>query len=223
MSSTEPLAFDTFNEYTLEEVSKKVNGKNLSILIGKGMSFNNDELEKIGNKFGKEITEKDIMRSIHKWLFDKKQQLGIELGTYGADYIKIKDDGSIVGSAMYEMAYHFECEMIPVAHPNNFGSKNKYIGNNSKGLLRTDGQGWGGYKNDPSNPTGATKTTIEFMTHAKKIYLLVVSGGKTTAQELEVYKKMDNVEIIMLNLYLDSPGEIMANNLEIKMEDLVLI
>ena len=61
------------------------------------------------------------------------------------------------------------------------------------------------------------------MTHAKKIYLLVVSGGKTTAQELEVYKKMDNVEIIMLNLYLDSPGEIMANNLEIKMEDLVLI
>ena len=223
MSSTEPLAFNTFNEYTLEEVSKKVNGKNLSILIGKGMSFNNDELEKIGNKFGKEITEKDIMRSIHKWLFDKKQQLGIELGTYGADYIKIKDDGSIVGSAMYEMAYHFECEMIPVAHPNNFGSKNKYIGNNSKGLLRTDGQGWGGYKNDPSNPTGATKTTIEFMTHAKKIYLLVVSGGKTTAQELEVYKKMDNVEIIMLNLYLDSPGEIMANNLEIKMEDLVLI
>jgi hypothetical protein len=223
MSSTEPLAFNTFNEYTLEEVSKKVNGKNLSILIGKGMSFNNDELKKIGNKFGKEITEKDIMRSIHKWLFDKKQQLGIELGTYGADYIKIKDDGSIVGSAMYEMAYHFDCEMIPVAHPNNFGSKNKYIGNNSKGLLRTDGQGWGGYKNDPSNPTGATKTTIEFMTHAKKIYLLVVSGGKTTAQELEVYKKMDNVEIIMLNLYLDSPGEIMANNLEIKMEDLVLI
>lgn len=223
MSSTEPLAFNTFNEYTLEEVSKKVNGKNLSILIGKGMSFNNDELEKIGNRFGKEITEKDIMRSIHKWLFDKKQQLGIELGTYGADYIKIKDDGSIVGSAMYEMAYHFDCEMIPVAHPNNFGSKNKYIGNNSKGLLRTDGQGWGGYKNDPSNPTGATKTTIEFMTHAEKIYLLVVSGGKTTAQELEVYKRMDNVEIIMLNLYLDSPGEIMANNLEIKMEDLVLI
>ena len=54
------------------------------------------------------------------------------------------------------------------------------------------------------------------MTYAKKIYLLVVSGGKTTAQELEVYKEMDNVEIIMLNLYLDSPGEIMANNLEIK-------
>ena len=123
---------------------------------------------------------------------------------------------------MYEMAYQMNCEMIPVAHPNNFGSKNKYIGNNSKGLLRTDGQGWGGYKNDPSNPTGATKTTLEFMTHAKKIYLLVVSGGKTTAQELEVYKKMDNVEIIMLNLGLDSPGEIMANNLEIKMEDLIL-
>ena len=113
--------------------------------------------------------------------------------------------------------------MIAVAHPNNFGSENKYIGNNSKGLLRTDGQGWGGYKNDPSNPNGGTKTTIEFMTHAKKIYLLVVSGGKTTAQELEVYKKMDNVEIIMLNLHLDSPGEIMANKLDISMEDLVLI
>ena len=223
MSSTVSVAFNTLPEFTLEEVQQKIYDKTIGILIGKGMSFNNDELEKIRNRFGKEITEKDIMRSIHKWLFDKKQQLGIELGTYGADYIKIKDDGSIVGSAMYEMAYHFDCEMIPVAHPNNFGSKNKYIGNNSKGLLRTDGQGWGGYKNDPSNPTGATKTTIEFMTHAKKIYLLVVSGGKTTAQELEVYKKMDNVEIIMLNLHLDSPGEIMANNLEIKMEDLVLI
>ena len=223
MTATESVAFNILPEFTSVEVKRKVYDKTLGILIGKGMSFNNDELEKIGNRFGKEITEKDIMRSIHKWLFDKKQQLGIELGTYGADYIKIKDDGSIVGSAMYEMAYHFDCEMIAVAHPDNFGSKNKYIGNNSKGLLRTDGQGWGGYKNDPSNPTGATKTTIEFMTHAKKIYLLVVSGGKTTAQELEVYKKMDNVEIIMLNLYLDSPGEIMANNLEIKMEDLVLI
>ena len=61
------------------------------------------------------------------------------------------------------------------------------------------------------------------MTHAKKIYLLVVSGGKTTAQELEVYKKMDNVEIIMLNLGLDSPGEIMANKLDIMMEDLLFI
>ena len=223
MASTTAIPFNILNEFTLEEVQQKIFNKTLAILIGKGMTFNNDELEKIGNRFGKEITEKDIMRSIHKWLFDKKQQLGIELGTYGADYIKIKEDGTVVGSAMYEMAYQMDCEMIPVAHPNNFGSENKYIGNNSKGLLRTDGQGWGGYKNEPSNPTGATKTTIEFMTHAKKIYLLVVSGGKTTAQELEVYKKMDNVEIIMLNLYLDSPGEIMANNLEIKMEDLVLI
>jgi len=223
MSSTESIAFNTLPEFTSDEVKRKIYDKTLGILIGKGMSFNNDELKKIGNRFGKEFTEKDIMRSIHKWLYDKKQELGIEIGTYGADYIKIKDDGSIVGSAMYEMAYQMNCEMIAVAHPDNFGSKNKYIGNNSKGLLRTDGQGWGGYKNDPSNPTGATKTTIEFMTHAKKIYLLVVSGGKTTAQELEVYKKMDNVEIIMLNLYLDSPGEIMANNLEIKMEDLVFI
>lgn len=223
MSATESVAFNILPEFTSDEVEQKVYDKTLGILIGKGMSFNNDELEKIGNRFGKEISEIDIMRSIHKWLFDKKQQLGIDIGTYGADYIKIKDDGSIVGSAMYEMAYHFDCEMIAVAHPNNFGSENKYIGNNSKGLLRTDGQGWGGYKNDPSNPTGGTKTTIEFMTHTKKIYLLVVSGGKTTAQELEVYKKMDNVEIIMLNLYLNSPGEIMANNLEIKMEDLVLI
>ena len=223
MSSTESLAFNTLPEFTLDEVKKKVHNKTLGILIGKGMSFNNDELEKIGNKMRINVSEIDVMRSIHKWLYDKKQELGIEIGTYGADYIKIKDDGSIVGSAMYEMAYQMNCEMIAVAHPDNFGSKNKYIGNNSKGLLRTDGQGWGGYKNDPSNPTGATKTTIEFMTHAKKIYLLVVSGGKTTAQELEVYKKMDNVEIIMLNLYLDSPGEIMANNLEIKMEDLILI
>ena len=223
MSSTESIAFNTLPEFTSDEVKRKIYDKTLGILIGKGMSFNNDELKKIGNRFGKEFTEKDIMRSIHKWLYDKKQELGIEIGTYGADYIKIKDDGSIVGSAMYEMAYQMNCEMIAVAHPDNFGSKNKYIGNNSKGLLRTDGQGWGGYKNDPSNTSGATKTTIEFMTHAKKIYLLVVSGGKTTAQELEVYKKMDNVEIIMLNLYLDSPGEIMANNLEIKMEDLILI
>ena len=223
MSSTVSVAFNTLPEFTLEEVQQKIYDKTIGILIGKGMSFNNDELEKIGNRFGKKISEKDIMRSIHKWLYDKKQQLGIEMGTYGADYIKIKEDGTVVGSAMYEMAYYFDCEMIAVAHPNNFGSKNKYIGNNSKGLLKTDGQGWGGYKDDPSNPTGATKTTIEFMTHAKKIYLLVVSGGKTTAQELEVYKKMDNVEIIMLNLHLDSPGEIMANNLEIKMEDLVLI
>ena len=52
------------------------------------------------------VSESDVMRSIHKWLYDKKQELGIQIGTYGADYIKIKDDGSIVGSAMYEMAYH---------------------------------------------------------------------------------------------------------------------
>ena len=223
MSVTESVAFNILPEFTSDEVERKVYDKTLGILIGKGMSFNNDELEKIGNRFGREITEKDIMRSIHKWLYDKKQELGIDIGTYGADYKKIKDDGSIVGSAMYEMAYQMDCEMIAVAHPDNFGSENKYIGNNSKGLLRTDGQGWGGYKNDSSNPTGGTKTTIEFMLHAKKIYLLVVSGGKTTAQELEVYKKMDNVEIIMLNLGLDSPGEIMANKLDISMEDLVFI
>jgi len=223
MSSTESLAFNTLPEFTLDEVKKKVHNKTLGILIGKGMSFNNDELEKIGNKMRINVSEIDVMRSIHKWLYDKKQELGIQIGTYGADYKKIKEDGSVVGSTMYEMAYHMDCEMIAVAHPNNFGSENKFIGNNSKGLLRTDGIGWGGYKNYPSNPTCGTKTTIEFMLHAKKIYLLVVSGGKTTAQELEVYKKMDNVEIIMLNLGLDSPGEIMANNLDIKMEDLVLI
>ena len=66
------------------------------------MTFNNDELEKIEIDLRKKITEKDIMRSIHKWLYDKKQQLGIEMGTYGADYIKIKEDGTVVGSAMYE-------------------------------------------------------------------------------------------------------------------------
>ena len=222
MTSTESVAFNTLPEVTLDEVKKKVYDKTLGILIGKGMLFTNDELEKIGNKMRTKVSETDVMRSIHKWLYDKKQQFEIEIGTYGADYKKIKEDGSVVGSAMYEMAYHFDSEMIAVAHPNNFGSENKYIGNNSKVLLRTDGIGWGGYKNDPSNPTGGTKTTIEFMLHAKKIYLLVISGGKTTAQELEVYKKMDNIEIIMLNLGLDSPGEIMANNLNIKMEDLVL-
>lgn len=223
MSSTESVAFNTFPEYTLDEVNRKVFDKTIGILIGKGMSFNNDELEKIGNRLGHIVSETEIMRSIHKWLFDKKQELGIEIGTYGADYKKIKLDGSFVGSAMYEMAYHFDCEMIGVSHPDNFGSENKFIGNNSKGLLRTDGQGWGGYKNDPSNPTGGTKTTIEFIIQAKKIYLLVISGGKTTAQELEVYKRMDNVEIIMLNLGLNSPGEITANILNIKMEDLVFI
>jgi hypothetical protein len=223
MSATEAITFNTLPEFTSDDVKRKVYNKTLGILIGKGMSFNNDELEKIGNNMGQNVSETDIMRSIHKWLFDKKQELGIEIGTYGADYKKIKEDGSVIDSAMYEMAYHFNCEMIAVAHPNNFDSENKFIGNNSKGLLRTDGIGWGGYKNDSSNPTGGTKTTIEFMLYAKKIYLLVVSGGKTTAQELEVYKKMDNVEIIMFNLGLDSPGEIMANNLNIKMEDLVLI
>ncbi len=223
MSATESVPFNILPEFTSDEVEKKIYGKTLGILIGKGMSFNNDELEKIGNKMRTNVSEIDVMRSIHKWLYDKKQELGIQIGTYGADYKKIKEDGSVVGSAMYEMAYKMDCEMIAVAHPNNFGSENKFIGNNSKGLLRTDGIGWGGYKNDPSNPTGGTKTTIEFMLYSKKIYLLVVSGGKTTAQELEVYKKMDNVEIIMLNLGLDSPGEIMANNLNIKMEDLVLI
>lgn len=223
MSATEAITFNTLPEFTSDDVKRKVYDKTLGILIGKGMSFNNDELEKIGNRFGKEISEIDIMRSIHKWLYDKKQELGIQIGTYGADYKKIKKDGTIVGSAMYEMAYHFDCEMIGVSHPDNFGSENKYIGNNTSGLIRTDGGGWGGYTDNPSNPNGATKITIDFMVHSKKIYLLVVSGGKTTAQELEVYKKMDNVEIIMLNLDLESPGEIMANNLNIKMEDLVLI
>ena len=113
--------------------------------------------------------------------------------------------------------------MIAVSHPNNFNSKTKYIGNNSKKILRTDGLGWGGYTEVHLNPIGGTKKTIEFMTHSKKIYLLVVSGGKTTSQELEIYKKMDNVEIVMLNLWLDSPGEIMANKLDITMDDLVII
>ena len=103
MSSTESLAFNTLPEFTSEEVERKVYDKTLGILIGKGMSFNNVELEKIGNKLGKNVSEKDIMKSIHKWLYDKKQELKIEIGTYGADYIKIKDDGSIVGSTMYEM------------------------------------------------------------------------------------------------------------------------
>ena len=222
MSATKAITFNTLSEFTSVEVEMKVYNKTLGILIGKGMLFNNTELEKIGNRLGQNVSETDIMRSIHKWLHNKKQELGIEIGTYGADYKKIKENGSVVGSAMYEMGYHFDCEMIPVSHPDNFGSKNKYIGNNSKSLLRTDGHGWGGYTDTPLNPKGGTKKTLEFMIQAKKIYLLVVSGGKTTAQELEVYKKMDNVEIIMLNLGLDSPGEIMANNLEIKMEDLIL-
>ena len=68
-----------------------------------------------------------------------------------------------------------------------------------------------------------TATDLESEVSTTAIISNFKSGGKTTAQELEVYKKMDNVEIIMLNSYLDSPGEIMANNLEIKMEDLVLI
>lgn len=223
MSATKAITFNTLPEFTSVEVEMKVYNKTLGILIGKGMLFNNAELEKIGNRLGQNVSETDIMRSIHKWLHNKKQELGIEIGTYGADYKKIKEDGSVVGSAMYEMAYHFDCEMIGVSHPNNFDSENKYIGNNTSGLIRTDGGGWGGYTDNPSNPNGATKITIEFMKKAKKNYLLVVSGGKTTAQELEVYKKMDNVEIIMLNLHLDSPGEIMAKKLNIVMEDLVLI
>ena len=132
MSSTEYFAFNTLPEFILEEVNKKVYDKTNGILIGKGMFFNNDELEKIEIELRKKVSENDVMRSIHKWLYDKKQQFGIEMGTYGADYIKIKEDGSVVGSAMYEMAYHFDSEMIAVAHPNNFGSENKYIGNNSK-------------------------------------------------------------------------------------------
>ena len=81
MSSTESIAFNTLPEFTSDEVEQKVYDKTLGILIGKGMSFNNDELEKIGNRFGKKITEKDIMRSIHKWLFDKKNnwELNLEL------------------------------------------------------------------------------------------------------------------------------------------------
>ena len=32
------------------------------------------------------VSESDVMRSIHKWLYDKKQELGIQIGTYGAEY-----------------------------------------------------------------------------------------------------------------------------------------
>ena len=61
MSSTESIAFNTLPEFILEEVQQKDMIKQLN-LIGKGMTFNNDELEKIGNRFEKKITEKDIMR-----------------------------------------------------------------------------------------------------------------------------------------------------------------
>ena len=100
MSATKAITFNTLSEFTSVEVEMKVYNKTLGILIGKGMLFNNTELEKIGNRLGQNVSETDIMRSIHKWLHNKKQELGIEIGTYGADYKKIKEDGSVVGSAM---------------------------------------------------------------------------------------------------------------------------
>ena len=45
MSATESVPLNILPEFTSDEVEKKIYGKTLGILIGKGMSFNNDKLE----------------------------------------------------------------------------------------------------------------------------------------------------------------------------------
>ena len=101
-----------------------------------------------------------------------------------------KEDGTEERSTMYAMASNLDYPIIGVTHPCNLDAENKILGENTKWLGKSLGDGWGGHDGNVSKPTGATRTTIEFMSSASNVVLFVVSGGHTTAKELEVYKKL---------------------------------
>ncbi len=218
--SNEGRVFNKFERlHTLDEIKDLVKDQTLAIVIGKGKVFDSEELKKISGVMGREVSEEEVMSLIHTWLNEMLKETVTDLATNGSDYNKKKDDGSVERSTMYEMASKLECDVIGVTHPNNVGSCKKFVGNNTKWLIESDGNGWGGHDGNPLNPIAATKTTIDFMEVAKKVYVIVVGGGYTTAKELEVYDKL-NVEIRMLDLEVDSPAELKGKSLNIKMDKL---
>ena len=219
MSNTGRMFSEFERLNTLDEIKELVKDRTLAIVIGKGKEFDDEELKKIRGVMGHEVSEEDVMSLIHTWLNDMIKDTKTDIATNGSDYNKTKDDGSVEKSTMYEMASNLECDVIGVTHPNNVDSCNKFVGNNTKWLIESDGNGWGGHDGNPLNPIAATKTTIDFMEVAKKVYVIVIGGGYTTAKELEVYNKL-NVEIRMLDLEVDSPAELNGKILNIKMDKL---
>lgn len=209
--------FDKINN--IDEIKSLLVDKNLGIIIGKGQKFSDKEIAMICELLGRDVSEKEVLLLIDTWLNEKIKEFEVDIMTNGADYNKKKADGSFVESAMFEMTCNLDCEVIGVTHPDNIGANNKILGRNTKWLTKSKGDGWGGYDVDVSKPTGATRTTVEFMSGAKDVKLFVVSGGNTTAKELKVYKNL-GVDIIMLNLSLDSPGEKVAYELGIEMDNL---
>lgn len=216
-----PRAFSAFDKInSTDEIKDVVKNKHLGIIIGKGQRFSDEEMVNVRDCLGYDVSESDVLLLIDTWLNDKMKAYNVDIVTNGADYNKIEENGFEKRSTMYAMASNLDYPVIGVTHPCNLGSANKILGGNTKWLTKSLGDGWGGYEGDVSNPTGATRTTIEFMSDASNVTLFVVSGGHTTAKELEVYHKM-GIDIIMLNLNLDSPGEKMANVLGIEMDNLV--
>ena len=215
-----PRAFSAFDKInTTDEIKDVVKNKHLGIIIGKGQAFSDEEMMNVRDCLGYDISESDVLLLIDTWLNDKMKAYEIDIVTNGADYNKIEKDGREKRSTMYAMTSNLDYQVIGVSHPCNLGSVNKILGGNTKWLAKSLGDGWGGHDGDVSNPTGATRTTIEFMSDARDTTLFVVSGGHTTAKELEVYYKM-GIDIIMLNLNLCSPAEKMANMLGIEMDNL---
>jgi len=215
-----PRAFSAFDKInTTDEIKDVVKNKHLGIIIGKGQAFSDEEMMNVRDCLGYDISESDVLLLIDTWLNDKMKAYEVDIVSNGADYNKIEKDGREKRSTMYAMASNLDYLVIGVSHPCNLGSVNKILGGNTKWLAKSLGDGWGGHDGDVSNPTGATRTTIEFMSDAVDTTLFVVSGGHTTAKELEVYYKM-GIDIIMLNLNLCSPAEKMANMLGIEMDNL---
>ncbi len=210
-------AFDKIN--TADEIKDVVKNNNLGIIIGKGQAFSDEEMLNVRDCLGYDVSESDVLLLIDTWLNDKMKAYEVDIVTNGADYNKIEENGREKRSTMYEMASNLDYPVIGVTHPSNLGSVDKILGGNTRWLTQSLGDGWGGHDGDVCNPTGATRTTIEFMSDASNVTLFVVSGGHTTAKELEVYHKM-GIDIIMLNLNLDSPGEKMARMLGIEMDNL---
>ena len=142
--SNEGRVFNKFERlHTLDEIKDLVKDQTLAIVIGKGKVFDSEELKKISGVMGREVSEEEVMSLIHTWLNEMLKETVTDLATNGSDYNKKKDDGSVERSTMYEMASKLECDVIGVTHPNNVGSCKKFVGNNTKWLIESDGNGWG--------------------------------------------------------------------------------
>ena len=219
-------AFENFKTSSFEEVSDTVKNTHFSAVIGRSRGFEKKDLETFAKM---NLTEEEVRKRINQFLTEQMKARNVLYVSYGADYHEITmvdDECKLKRSIMATMIEDLpeEFEIVAITHPKNMEPKHpnsKFIPSKTVKLTKSAGDGWGGHDgnlnpNGSLNPTGATRITCELMDSVKSMTVFVVSGGPTTAQELEVYHSM-NVPIIMLDLGLNSPAEEMATKLGIKM------